>query len=197
MENLIQSKTNQEALFTIQRSKVTNTLKVKIGRFEGKGYLGAFPGEWGLPNFDKLYKSQNLPFAFRDGFYAVNEFIVESISGLVALVRQKIDFQKTMSGPIGIAKMTGEVAVKFVKAEPDKLFRFLAFISAALGFFNLLPIPGLDGGHVLFNSVELVTRRRFPEKVRGYIEYAGLLFIILLTVFVVFNDIFNLWIGRQ
>ena len=58
-----------------------------------------------------------------------------------------------------------------------------AFLSVVLAFMNLIPIPGLDGGHVMFLLWEVITRRKVSEKVLEYAQYAGMLFLILLLVY--------------
>lgn len=62
-------------------------------------------------------------------------------------------------------------------------WQIAAFLSVALAFMNLIPIPALDGGHVLFLLWEVITRRKVSEKVMEYAQYAGMLFILLLLVY--------------
>ncbi|MDE5726565.1 MAG: RIP metalloprotease RseP [Duncaniella sp.] len=66
-----------------------------------------------------------------------------------------------------------------------------AFISLALAFMNLLPIPGLDGGHIMFLLWEVVTRRKVSENVLINAQYAGMIFLILLMLYANANDIFR------
>jgi len=66
---------------------------------------------------------------------------------------------KTLAGPIGIAQMSGEVA----KAGPIAFLYFLALLSINLGILNLLPIPILDGGHLLFFSIEAIMGKPLPK----------------------------------
>lgn len=66
-----------------------------------------------------------------------------------------------------------------------------AFLSVALAFMNIIPIPGLDGGHVLFLLWEVVTRRKVSEKVLIYAQYVGMAFLLLLLVYANGNDIFR------
>ncbi|KAF0161407.1 MAG: membrane-associated zinc metalloprotease [Caulobacteraceae bacterium] len=67
----------------------------------------------------------------------------------------------------------------------------IALISIALGFFNLLPIPALDGGRLLFLAFEVVTRRRPNEKVEAMIHTVGLILLLGLLVLVTFRDIMS------
>jgi regulator of sigma E protease len=62
-----------------------------------------------------------------------------------------------------------------------------------LAFMNILPIPGLDGGHAIFASIELITRRKVSDKVLQHAQTIGMFILILLMVFVIGNDIFKLF----
>jgi regulator of sigma E protease len=68
-----------------------------------------------------------------------------------------------------------------------------AFLSIMLGFMNLLPIPALDGGHVVFLLYEMITGKEAPQKVLEYAQYIGFFLILALVIFANFNDIFR-WI---
>ncbi len=193
LQELIQDKANQEVDFTIQRSNETIAKKIILDRFEGKGYLGISPGN--VRTYQKLFKAKNLPDGFQNGFNEANGFIVEIFDGLKAMFKGKIDLQRNMSGPVRIIQMTGDIMTK-TNFDLTTIVRFMALISVAIGFFQLLPFPGLDGGHIVFNLIELVTRRKFPEKIRFYIEYSGMVFIISLSIVLFFNDIVNIFLGR-
>jgi regulator of sigma E protease len=91
----------------------------------------------------------------------------------------------TIGGPIMIAKMAGDQA----KAGIGNLISFIALISINLAIINLLPIPVLDGGHLLFFFIEAVKRRPVNLKVREVAQQIGLFIIILLIVWVFYNDI--------
>ena len=67
-----------------------------------------------------------------------------------------------------------------------------AFLSVALAVMNILPIPALDGGHVLILLYEMVTRRKLSEKFMEYVQFAGMMFLLLLMLYVNFNDVFRL-----
>ncbi len=69
---------------------------------------------------------------------------------------------------------------------------FIALISIALGLFNLLPIPALDGGRLSFLGYELITRRRANERVEATIHMVGLLFLLGVLALVMVRDVINL-----
>jgi regulator of sigma E protease len=93
---------------------------------------------------------------------------------------------RELRGPIGIAQAAVEVAdVGF-----PQLLLFLGFLSINLAVLNFLPIPVLDGGHMVFLMWEAVLRRRPSEKVMIGATYAGMAFLLSLMAFVLFLDVF-------
>ncbi len=99
---------------------------------------------------------------------------------------------KELSGPVGMIQVTShqtkEGAVMF--------FQFVALISIALGFMNLLPIPVLDGGHILFLFIELILRRPVPRKVQLVLNNLFAIMLITFMIVIVFNDI-KFWSDRS
>ena len=93
----------------------------------------------------------------------------------------------TIGGPIMIAKMAGDEA----KTGIENLIYFIALISVNLAIINLLPIPVLDGGHLLFFFIEAVKGQPVSLKVREVAQQIGLFIIILLVILVFYNDLFR------
>lgn len=142
------------------------------------------------------------------GIVASNNFIVEKVNPFQAMyyaVDQTIAMieltfvvlgklfagaisPKTLAGPIGIAQMSGQVA----KAGPLAFLSFLALLSINLGILNLLPIPILDGGHLLFFCIEAVRGKPLSIKKRELAQQVGLFLLLVLMVFVFYNDIYRL-----
>lgn len=100
------------------------------------------------------------------------------------LIQGKVS-AKTLGGPIMIAQMAGQQA----KQGAVNLLFFTALISINLAIINILPIPVLDGGHLLFFFIELITRRPVNTKMREIAQQAGVFLLILLMIFVFYNDI--------
>jgi regulator of sigma E protease len=92
---------------------------------------------------------------------------------------------KTVGGPIMIAQLAGEQA----KAGILNLIFFVALLSVNLGILNLLPIPVLDGGHLMFFLIEAVSRRPVNLKMREVAQQIGIFVLILLMIYVFYNDI--------
>ena len=103
-----------------------------------------------------------------------------------------------MAGPVGIVGMMAETGEN-AESTADALFSifyFGAFIAVNLALMNMLPIPALDGGRVFLLLVtwviEMVSRRKLNPKYEGYIHAAGMMLLLALMVFVMFNDIFRI-----
>ncbi len=109
------------------------------------------------------------------------------IIGIVQLIKGEIS-AKTLGGPILIAQMAGDQAKQGV----PNLIYFIAFISINLAIINFLPIPVLDGGHLLFFFIEAVIRRPVSIKMREIAQQVGIFVLLLLMIFVFYNDISRL-----
>lgn len=92
---------------------------------------------------------------------------------------------KQVSSPIGIAKATGEAAMR----GPWDLFELMALISLQLALFNLLPIPILDGGLMLMLLIEGLIRRDIKQEIKERVYQAAFVFLMLFAAVVIFNDV--------
>lgn len=92
---------------------------------------------------------------------------------------------KNLSGPISIADFSGKAA----SAGIFQYFQFMALISLSLGLLNLLPIPVLDGGHLLFLAIEKIRGSALPDSTLIFFQKIGMSLLLLLSVFAIFNDI--------
>ena len=93
--------------------------------------------------------------------------------------------RRAIGGPIAIAQLSGESA----RWGFENLLGLLAIISINLGLINLFPLPALDGGHVVISVIEAIRNKRFSKRTRLIIQQIGYAIILLLIVFVTFNDI--------
>jgi len=110
-----------------------------------------------------------------------------TVLSVVKLIQGQIS-SDNLGGPIKIAKMAGDQAREGV----INLLIFTAVISINLGILNFLPIPVLDGGHLMFFTIEMISRRPVSIKVREIAQQFGIFLLILLMIFVIYNDIVNL-----
>ncbi|MCX7971146.1 MAG: RIP metalloprotease RseP [Negativicutes bacterium] len=111
------------------------------------------------------------------------QVIAEMVKGIYAMVAGRAPAD--VSGPLGIIKITGEVA----EQGWTHLLRFAAFLSINLGMINLLPLPLLDGGHVIMLLIEGVRRRPLPPVSIKYIQIVGVAILLTLMIFATVKDI--------
>ena len=96
-------------------------------------------------------------------------------------------------GPVAIADLSGDAA----EQGWIPLFSLMAMISLNLGLLNLMPVPVLDGGHILILALEGLSRRDFSIKVKEKMLIAGFLLLVTLMVTVIYNDLTRIqWIER-
>jgi len=110
--------------------------------------------------------------------------------GILSMLTGRASFDQ-LSGPIGIATMAGNSANSGLVA----YIGFLALISINLGLMNLLPLPMLDGGQLIFDAIEYVRGQAVSMKVREFTSKIGVLAILTLTGVAVFNDLSRLFHG--
>lgn len=115
--------------------------------------------------------------------------MIETLGQIVMGLRSVAE----LGGPLSIAKVAGE---QMSLGVPDFVF-LLALVSINLGFINLLPVPVLDGGHLLFYAIEAVRRRPLAPRAQEWAFRGGLAAILALMLLVTFNDLgaFGLWRG--
>lgn len=106
---------------------------------------------------------------------------------------QRIVPMDSVGGPIMIADMAGKMA----ESGGASFLAFIALISINLGVLNLLPVPVLDGGHLLFFFMELIFRRPVPQKVREYAQQIGMVLLLGLMVLAFYNDIIRYFVNSQ
>lgn len=126
------------------------------------------------------------------GVYEVGYWIDYTLSSLKWLVTGKVGMDQ-LSGPVGVvqavdttyqASKSGGALLTFLN-----LLRMAILLTANLGVMNLLPLPALDGGRLVFLVIELIRGKRVPPDKEGYVHMIGMLLLLALMVFVMFNDI--------
>ena len=120
-------------------------------------------------------------------FHAVNEVYFVSVSSLKYIGSMIVGSgdSSQLGGPIRIAKITGQVAQFGLTA----FLSIMAYISISLGLINLFPIPMLDGGHLMFYSIEKVLGRPLSQKTQEGFFRIGLFLLLSLMLFTTFNDL--------
>jgi regulator of sigma E protease len=120
-------------------------------------------------------------------FYAFRETI--NASKLITKGIQKVSTGEVSSKNIGGPVTIFDLMMRFAKAGFDYFLWMMALISVNLGIMNLLPIPALDGGHIMFNLYELISRREMNEKIYYYLTLFGWGILIALMGLGLYNDI--------
>lgn len=131
------------------------------------------------------------------GFYTVRYWVNYTFTSLKMLVTGQVGI-KQMSGPVGIVNVVDDI---YQESAPGgwqivmiNLLNIATLLSANLGVLNLLPLPALDGGRLVFLIVEAVRGRRVPPEKEGMVHFAGLALLLVLMAVVMFNDIRNLFV---
>ena len=159
-----------------------STLTPRRQNTEGPFLLGIAPLQ------DSVEQRYGLAGAFREGAQRTWELIELTIVFIQKLFTGSVS-TKNIGGPITVVQVAGQAAQTDLAA----ILSVLAFISIQLGILNLLPIPILDGGHILFYLIELIIRRPLSARAREMAQQVGLAMLLMLMVLAFYNDLLRLW----
>ena len=181
---------------TINRDGVTKTITVTPDQIEREDPFGnkEVMGTLGIqsaskPEDRKMIKSGPLE-AIAIGVYEPWRIIKTTIVFLKDVITGQHSV-KRLGGPIRIAKASGQVATLGITA----LISWTAFLSVSIGFLNLLPIPPLDGGHLVFYAIEKLKGSPLSEGAQAIFFKAGFMFVMFFMLLVTFNDVMREFIG--
>ena len=130
-------------------------------------------------------QNPGLATSFKQSFNQTASLVSQTFKGLGMIFTGKANLKTDVGGPVTIVKMSAATA----KAGIWPLLYFTAFLSVNLAVFNLLPFPALDGGWTVILLIELITRRKVPDKIVGALNYVGFAILIGLMVLVTAKDI--------
>lgn len=157
---------------------------------EGQGALGVALAGVSEVRYEKKPWYQAPFYGVVDGVKEAYFWAIEIVRGIVQLFSSLIltgKLPEGIAGPVEILRITGEVSQYGIVA----FLRFVAILSINLGMFNLLPIPALDGGRLLFLVFEKIFGSKKIAKVEGYAHMVGYVLLIALLVVITWNDIVN------
>lgn len=182
---LISNKSNDSIALKVQRENQIVNLKAKLDKNSKLGFLPGLSLTTNKEKFEvvnKLSFSSALPQAVKESW----ELLVYNVKQFKLILKPKTQAYKQVKSPIGIARML-----------PDEwnwefIWSFTALFSIGLAFMNLLPIPGLDGGHALFTIVEMITGKTLNEKTAGYVQTFGMIILLTLMALTFGKDIYQL-----
>ncbi len=130
--------------------------------------------------------------SFGYSFYELKYWIDTTFSSLKMLVTGGVSLND-ISGPVGIVKTIGDTYDQSSSGGAYLVFlnmlNISILLSANLGVMNLLPIPALDGGRLVFLIIEAIRRKRIPPEKEGMVHFVGLMLLLVLMVVVMFNDV--------
>ena len=136
--------------------------------------------------------SKRTPISFSKAFFRSGDETIRLSTAIFGFVKRLVTGQesgKQLAGPVGIFQMVGQSAERGF----SQLIWFMAMLSINLGVLNLLPIPMLDGGHLLILSIEAIARRDLSSRHKEILQQVGFVFLLFLIIYVTFNDIGRLF----
>jgi len=184
MAELIHKKVESDVLLEYDRNGSAATMKIRtrrgVNQETGKdmGLIGISPDQ-SVAAFAKVGALDSLKFGLGQCWF----WTAYTVKTLASNIRHRE--RPDISGPIGIVNIVSKAAHTGM---PD-LFFLIALISVAVGFFNLLPIPLLDGGHAVLFVMEGIFRRKVTPKVMGWLNSAGIAFVAAIFLFATYSDI--------
>ncbi|MFC7392582.1 RIP metalloprotease RseP [Scopulibacillus cellulosilyticus] len=168
----------ESLIFTIKRDNQTKQMNVVTK--ERKGNKGAKEGYIGVYQPTEKSFLDTITYSFKQTFF----FIKQELLAIKMLITGTIGLNQ-LSGPVGIYNMTGQV----VKHGFLMVLSWAALLSINLGIVNLLPLPALDGGRLLFIIVEALRGKPVDPKRESLVHFIGFAFLMLLMIVVTWNDI--------
>ncbi len=125
--------------------------------------------------------------ALPEGIRSMVNVVTLTFQGIGSIISGRTPFSSSVAGPIKIAQLASQTAELGIIT----YLTFMAFLSISLAILNILPIPALDGGHLVFLAVEGIIGRELPVRAKLIIQRAGFILLLGFMAFVIFNDIRN------
>ncbi|MBL7929589.1 MAG: RIP metalloprotease RseP [Bacteroidia bacterium] len=182
IRNSISENKGKSILLTVKRETGIVNLEIPVSEKGtiGIAYSAAMQHDPGIQMKKYSFKTA-VKFGTSDAF----ESLVSNAKGLRKIFTGEEKATESIQGPIGIATIYGATW------DWPKFWAITGLLSMVLAFMNMLPIPALDGGHVIFLLVESVTRKKFSDKFMERSQIVGMVILLALMVFAVGNDIWK------
>jgi len=191
MVAIVDKNPSQPLNFTLNRQGKIQTIIVTTGYqrdmlFKKHGYLGVTPQfKWPPGMFRKIQYGPIL--AVTHAWQNICDFTFLNFNLVGKLITGKASL-KSLSGPISIFQSAGLALNQGIAS----FMSFLAFLSISIGIINIFPIPGLDGGHILFQVIEVIIRRPIPQRYLVLLYRLGVIVLLMLIFQAITNDILRL-----
>ncbi len=193
MAEIISGSSGKPLFFTIERESELLTITIRPEIKQDKNIFGEEIERYivGITSSGDVNRQKLNPFqAFVESVVQTYHITKLTIVSIAKLIQGTLSLD-TLGGPIMIADLAGKQAKEGI----GNLAFFTALLSVNLGILNLLPIPVLDGGHLLFFFIELVIGRPVNQKVRERAQQVGLFILIFLMILVIYNDLTRITIN--
>ncbi|MCL2566553.1 MAG: RIP metalloprotease RseP [Alphaproteobacteria bacterium] len=185
LQQVISLNPNNTLNLKVLRDSKNVNLQVKVGSKEVSGYTVGFLGISASMDGLKSYRySVGKSLSYTYNTYV--DVVGLMLKGLGKLFIGQVSLDD-IGGPIKIAELQGDSLKKGI----DSWMFFMSLLSLNLAIINLLPIPALDGGHLLLYAVQGITRKKISFKIQSFLMQIGFMFLIALMVLVVLKDIFS------
>jgi regulator of sigma E protease len=197
VSDLIRESGGKEIVLVVERQGEMVTVKAVPNMEKVKDIFGEEVGErymLGITRSEGVtYHKTSIGRALEAGFIQTWNLIYLTVVGIIKIIERVIPASE-LGGPIRIAELAGQQ----MEAGWMNLLYFMGLLSVNLGILNLLPIPVLDGGHLLFLTIEGVRRRPLSDWAMEASQKVGIFLLVALMAFVFYNDILRLvqrWMG--
>jgi regulator of sigma E protease len=188
LQRIISAHPAEKLSMTIRRDGADKAIEVTTDSHESGGHQ---VGMLGVHAGSVEYRHVSLPAAILGGVTQTWTITSETFTGLGQMISGSRGTED-LGGPLRIAQLSGQVAQLGISS----LIQFIGVLSVNLGLINLVPIPVLDGGHLLFYFAEALRGRPLPQRALEYGFRAGLAFLACLFVFATWNDLTHLGLFR-
>jgi regulator of sigma E protease len=176
----IHSNPNKTINITVERSNNIINYPVTILNKNSKGFLGV-SHKIDMSNYVNV--SYSFSNSFSKAVSSTSDYTLLTFKMIGRLVTGEANV-KNLSGPLSIAQFSG----KSLEMGLSYFLYLLAILSVSLGVLNLLPIPMLDGGHLVYYSYEMITGRELPMNIQIVAQFAGIAILGLIMVIAFYND---------
>lgn len=183
-QTLIQSHGEQSLRLTIERPEQEELVEVTVIPRQEEGSKAVIGVSLTPHQLIETRRAKDPREVLREANAAYQRLVMINLQGFKQLLQNFENTAKQVSGPVGIVKIGAEMA----KNDATSLFNFTALISINLAILNLLPLPALDGGHILFLLLEGLRGKRLPRQLEERVMQTGLVFLLGLGVVLIFKD---------
>ena len=185
---LFHSNENLEVTYERDGEEYTCTISPKYNEEAGRNLFGIYG--------NTMRERGNILETIKYSVYEVKYWIEVTMDSLMMLVTGSVSVNE-LSGPVGIVKNIGDTYDESKSAGTLSvvltLINYSIMLTANLGIMNLLPLPALDGGRLVFLIIEAVRKKRVDPDKEGMVHFVGLMLLLALMVLVMFNDIRKLF----